>query len=273
MTELVAERVEKTKGGSRRSGCCRPPGRRAMRGRRATSGGWSRRGRRCGGRDNHRGRRPAVWSPGEHLVIDWGVLGGLHVFCAVLAWSPVCGSCASPPTSGPTRRWRCSPSASRSLGGVPGDGAGRPDGLPEGRGGRQRGGAHRGLRAVRRALRVPARLLRGRRPGVEGHRGEPGRLRQDRPDGPAGTDGVGGEPFADVAAANTAAAAWCVEVNAAVHSEICAVPAERLVIERELLAPLPSLRAEHRAGVGDPQGRPALLCPVRLGPLLGARSG
>ena len=36
-----------------------------------------------------RGRRPAVWSPGEHLVIDWGVLGGLHVFCAVLAWSRV----------------------------------------------------------------------------------------------------------------------------------------------------------------------------------------
>ena len=26
------------------------------------------------------------WSPGEHLVIDWGALGGLHVFCAVLAW-------------------------------------------------------------------------------------------------------------------------------------------------------------------------------------------
>jgi len=28
-----------------------------------------------------------VWSPGEHLVIDWGSAGGLHVFCAVLAWS------------------------------------------------------------------------------------------------------------------------------------------------------------------------------------------
>ena len=26
---------------------------------------------------------------GEHLVIDWGVLNGLHVFCAVLAWSRV----------------------------------------------------------------------------------------------------------------------------------------------------------------------------------------
>ena len=37
-------------------------------------------------KDNHRGRRPAVWSPGEHLVIDWGSEGGLHVFCAVLAW-------------------------------------------------------------------------------------------------------------------------------------------------------------------------------------------
>jgi len=31
--------------------------------------------------------------------------------------------------------------------------------------------------------------------------------------------------------------------NAAVHAEICAVPAERLLVERELLAPLPSLRA------------------------------
>src|SRR6202034_480865 len=39
--------------------------------------------------EHHRGRRPAVWSPGEHLVIDWGAEGGLHVFCAVLAWSRV----------------------------------------------------------------------------------------------------------------------------------------------------------------------------------------
>ena len=43
--------------------------------------------------------------------------------------------------------------------------------------------------------------------------------------------------------ANAAAAAWCAEVNGVTHSEICAVPAERLVIERELLGPLPSLRA------------------------------
>ena len=28
-----------------------------------------------------------VWAPGETLIIDWGVEAGLHVFCAVLAWS------------------------------------------------------------------------------------------------------------------------------------------------------------------------------------------
>jgi Mu transposase, C-terminal domain len=50
-------------------------------------------------------------------------------------------------------------------------------------------------------------------------------------------------PFSDLAAANAQAAAWCAEVNGVMHSEICAVPAERLVTERELLAPLPSLRA------------------------------
>jgi transposase len=38
-------------------------------------------------RDHHRGRRPAVWAPGEVLAIDWGSIGPLHVSCAVLAWS------------------------------------------------------------------------------------------------------------------------------------------------------------------------------------------
>jgi hypothetical protein len=48
----------------------------------------------------------------------------------------------------------------------------------------------------------------------------------------------------DLLTANRSAAAWCSEVNAAVHSEICAVPAERLEQERELLSGLPSLRPE-----------------------------
>ncbi|MGL4177700.1 MAG: Mu transposase domain-containing protein, partial [Dermatophilaceae bacterium] len=48
--------------------------------------------------------------------------------------------------------------------------------------------------------------------------------------------------LADLRAANAQAAAWCTQVNAAVHSETCAAPAERLTRERELLTPLPSLR-------------------------------
>jgi len=56
-----------------------------------------------------------------------------------------------------------------------------------------------------------------------------------------GADGTG-DPFDDLVTANAAAAQWCTEVNAAVHAETCAVPVERLLVERELLAPLPSLR-------------------------------
>ena len=58
---------------------------------------------------------------------------------------------------------------------------------------------------------------------------------------------VSGQPVS-VAAANATAAAWCAEVNARIHSEIAAVPDDRLAIERELLAPLPSLRLE----IGSP---------------------
>jgi hypothetical protein len=53
---------------------------------------------------------------------------------------------------------------------------------------------------------------------------------------------VGLGPWATMGEANTAAAAWCAEVNGRVHSEIAAVPDERLTVERTLLRPLPSLR-------------------------------
>ena len=89
MTVLVAERVAKTRG--------RISAKRLLPAAQAAGyGGSARNFRRLVAeqkalwrRDNPRGRRPAVWSPGEHLVIDWGVLGGLLVFCAVLAWSRV----------------------------------------------------------------------------------------------------------------------------------------------------------------------------------------
>jgi len=87
-------------------------------------------------RDHHRGRRPAVWEPGGFLVFDWATVGaGLHLFCAVLAWS----------------RWRFVAVADQA--------ADRPDGLPQGRCRSQCGGADTGLRAVRRALRVQPGLL------------------------------------------------------------------------------------------------------------------
>jgi hypothetical protein len=49
---------------------------------------------------------------------------------------------------------------------------------------------------------------------------------------------------ADLVGANAKGAAWCAEVNAELHSDICAIPAVRLEIERPLLGVLPSLRAQ-----------------------------
>ena len=40
-------------------------------------------------RDNHRGRRPGIWSPGDMLVFDWGEIGPLFVFSTVMAWSRI----------------------------------------------------------------------------------------------------------------------------------------------------------------------------------------
>jgi len=48
---------------------------------------------------------------------------------------------------------------------------------------------------------------------------------------------------ADLTGANAKGVAWCAEVNALVHSEIAAIPVERLALERPLLGALPSLRA------------------------------
>lgn len=58
------------------------------------------------------------------------------------------------------------------------------------------------------------------------------------------TDGqLSGRPIG-VDAANAAAKVWCAQVNARSHSEISAIPDERLAVERKVLRPLPSLRLE-----------------------------
>ena len=195
-------------------------------------------------RDHHRGRRPAVWSPGEYLVIDWATVGGgLHLFCAVLAWS----------------RWRFVAFAADEK-------------------------ATTTLALIAEALAaaggVPLKVLADRMACLKGgvvanvvvptpdyvrlasHYGfAPDFCHGNDPESkgvvenlvgyaqrdlvvPLLTEGqLSGRPV-DVHAANTAARQWMVEVNTAVHSEICAVPDTRLVKEREVLRPLPSLRLE-----------------------------
>jgi hypothetical protein len=81
---LVAERVEKTKGrisakrllSAARAAGCAASARNVRRLVAAQKALWR--------QDDHRDRRPAVWSPGQHLVIDWGEIdwtgvGRLHV--------------------------------------------------------------------------------------------------------------------------------------------------------------------------------------------------
>ena len=185
--------------------------------------------------EHHRGRRPAVWSPGEHLVIDWGAEGGLHVFCAVLAWSRVrFVRFAADEKSETTLAMLAE--CFEVLGGVPGK-------VLADRMGCLKGG-------VVANVVVPApEYVR-----FAGHYGfRPDFCEAADPESKGIVENLVGyakadlmvaqAPFGDLAAANAAARSWCAEVNGAVHSEICAVPAERMLTERELLGPLPSLRA------------------------------
>ena len=233
---LVAERVEKTSG--------RISAKRLLPAARAAGyAGSDRNFRRLVAaaeqvwrREHHRGRRPAVWSPGEHLVIDWGGEGGLHVFCAVLAWCRFrFVRFAADERAATTLALLAE--CFEVLDGVPGK-------VLADRMGCLKGGV------VANVVVPTAEYVR-----FAGHYGfRPDFCEAADPESKGIVENLVGyaksdlmvpqeAPFGDLAAANAAAAAWCAEVNGVVHSEICAVPAERLVIERELLGPLPSLRA------------------------------
>ena len=199
-------------------------------------------------REHHRGRRPAVWSPGEHLVIDWGSEGGLHVFCAVLAWSRARFVRFADNERADTTLDLLA-QCFEQLGGVPAvvlaDRMGCLKGgvvantvVPTGE--YVRFAAHHGFRPDFCQAADPE--SKGIVENLVGYAKTDLMI--------PGADGSG-DPFPDVATANVAAAAWCVEVNGAVHAEIAAVPAERLLVERELLSPLPSLRA----GIGKSMTR------------------
>lgn len=244
VTDLVAERVEKSKG--------RISAKRLLPIARAAGyEGSARNFRRLVAESkalwrstNHRGRRPAVWEPGQYLVIDWAEAApGLFLFCAVLAFS----------------RWRFVRFATDQK-------------------------ASTTLALIAEALAaiggVPARVLADRmgclKGGVvanvvvptpdyvrlAGHYGfAPDFCHASDPQSKGVVENLCGYAQDDLAVpllteaavtgtpvtlreANAAAVAWCAEVNAATHSQICAIPDERLIVERELLQPLPSLRLQ-----------------------------
>ena len=191
------------------------------------------------------GRRPAVWSPGEVLAIDWGeeVVAGrkVHVFCAVLAWSRFrfvrfAGDQQQATTLGMLAE------CFEVLGGV-------PKTVLADRMGCLKGGV------VANVVVPSPDYVRF----ATHYRFRPDFCHAADPESKGIVENLVGyakddllvpleledDPWADgLAGLNDRAQGWCGEVNAAVHSEVHAVPAERLVSERELLGQLPSLRLE-----------------------------
>jgi transposase len=185
-------------------------------------------------RDHHRGRRPGVWAPGEVLAIDWGSVGALHVFCAVLAWSRVrFVRFAANERSETTLAMLAE--CFEELGGV-------PKVVLADRMGCLKGGVVAN-KVVPAAGYVRFASHYSFRPDWCEAADPQSKGIVENLVGYAKRDLVVPQaPFTGLAAANAAARQWCAEVNAVTHSEICAIPAERLDAERDLLIRLPSLR-------------------------------
>jgi hypothetical protein len=235
VTELVAQRVEATKGrisskrllpAARVAGYA-GSGRNLRRLVAEAKAAWR--------AEHHRVVRPAVWAPGDVLAIDWGAEGRLHVFCAVLAWSRFRFIAFADNERQDTTLGLLA-QCFEILGGVPAV-------VLADRMGCLKGG-------VVANVVVPA-------PGyvafASHYRFRPDFCEAADPQskgivehlvGYAKSDliAVGEIGAGDLVTANAHAASWCEEVNATRHAETCAIPAERLVTERELLGPLPSLR-------------------------------
>ena len=184
--------------------------------------------------------RPWVPTPGEHLVIDWASEGGWQIFCAVLAWS----------------RWRFVRVARdqkatttmamlaecfEALGGT-------PKVVLADRMGCLKGGVVANVMTptpdyVRFATHFGFRpdFCEAADPESKGVVEALCRYAQDDLVIPAG-------PWSSETEANDACLAWCSEVNGRLHSTTAAVPEQRLVEERTVLRPLPSLRPPLRRG-------------------------
>ena len=193
-------------------------------------------------RDRHRGRRPGVWHPGEYLVFDWTDLGaGLHVFCAVLAWS----------------RWRfvrfADNEQAHTTMGLLAEAFAAAGGVPAktltDRMGCLKGGVVANLVIPTEAFIGFAAHYRFAPDWCEA--GDPqskgvvehlcGYVQRDLTV-PLLTEARLAGRQLSVDEANAAAVAWCAQVNAAIHSETSAVPNERLRQEAALFTALPSLQ-------------------------------
>ena len=188
-------------------------------------------------RDHHRGRRPGVWAPGDMLVFDWGEIGPLFVFCAVLAWSrfrfvSFADNLGAEATMAALAR------CMEVIGGV-------PKTLLTDRMGCLKGATVAGI-VVPTPAYVRFVTHYGTRPDFCEGADPASKGIVENLVGYVKSDLMIPEELsvADLAGANAKAALWCAEVNAQVHSEIAAIPAERLETERPLLGALPSLRAQ-----------------------------
>jgi hypothetical protein len=186
---------------------------------------------------NHRGRRPGVWAPGDMVVFDWGEIGPLFVFCAVIAWSRF-RFVYFTDNLGAEATMEALAECFERIGGVP------KTALTD-RMGCLKGGTVAGL-VIPTPAYVRFATHYGFRPDFcEGADPESKGLSEHLV-GYVKSDLMIPEALtvADLAGANAKGKLWCEEVNAAVHSEIAAIPAERLETERELFSDLPSLRAQ-----------------------------
>jgi len=187
--------------------------------------------------DHHRGRRPGVWAPGDMLVFDWGQIGPLFVFCAVLAWSRF-RFVYFADNLGAETTMAALAECMETIGGV-------PKTLLTDRMGCLKGGTVAGI-----VIPTPAYVRfvthYGTRPDFCEGADPASKGIVEALVGYVKSDLMIPEELsvADLVGANAKGAAWCAEVNAELHSDICAIPAVRLEIERPLLGVLPSLRAQ-----------------------------
>lgn len=185
-------------------------------------------------RGQRRVYRPWVASPGEHLVIDWGVDFGLQVFCAVLPWSRYRFVRFATNQRRDTTLAMLS-QCFEEIGGVPAV-------VLADRMGCLKAATVAGL-VVPHPDYVRFATHFGFRPDFCEAADPESKGIVEALVGYAKSDlMVPARGWPSVSEANEAAKGWCREVNGRLHSETRAVPAERLLEERRVLRPLPSLR-------------------------------